>query len=275
MKLQFLGTAAAEGFPSPFCACAKCKRARLLGGRNLRTRSQALIDGTLLIDLNADTLSHSLRWGVDLTRVNHCLITHAHGDHWAPDDLVYLKEPFSHVPKDWDGFTIYGSQDLQPMMETVCSWGVQGVRHQVVEAFQPFTVGRYTVTALKAHHGTKNPFVYAIADGKKTLLYAHDTDIFKEDTWAYLRASGLRFDLVSLDCTEGAMEELNYHGHGCLGRDIRFRQMLKDAGVADENTRFVLNHFSHNGLHGCYDDFAPIAAKEGFITAYDGLELEM
>ena len=275
MKLQFLGTAAAEGFPAPFCSCAKCKRARLLGGRNLRTRSQALIDGALLIDLNADTLSHTLRPGVDLTQVSHCLITHAHSDHWSPEDLRHLKEPFSHVAKNWKGFTIYGSADLKPMMETVGRWGAVGVRHEEISAFTPFPVGKYTVTALKAHHGTENPFVYAISDGEKTLLYAHDTDIFKEETWAHLRTAKLRFDLVSLDCTEGAMEELSYHGHGCLGRDIRFRQMLKAAGVADENTVFILNHFSHNGLSACYDDFAPIAAKEGFLTSYDGMKIEI
>lgn len=274
MKLQFLGTAAAEGFPSPFCACEKCRRARLLGGRNLRTRSQALIDGQLLIDLNADTLAHTQRYGIDLSRVNHCLITHAHGDHWAPDDLVYLKEPYSHVPEDWGGFTVHGSRDLRPMLEQVAAWQVQGVCHNEILPFVPFSVGKYTVTALKAHHGTENPFVYAISDGKKTMLYGHDTDIFQEETWAYLKKSGLRFDLVSLDCTEGAMEELHYHGHGCLGRDLRFRTLLKEAGVANDQTVFVLNHFSHNGLHACYDDFAPIAAKEGFLTSYDGLELE-
>jgi len=274
MKIRFLGTAAAEGFPSPFCACENCVKARALGGRNLRTRSQALIDGKLLIDLNADTLTHAQRYGIDLSRVNHCLITHAHGDHWAPDDLVYLKKPFSHVPEDWGGFTIYGSQDLKPMLELVASWQVQGVYHSEVLPFIPFSVGNYAVTALKAYHGTDNPYVYSISDGSKRLLYAHDTDIFREETWEYLRTGKLRFDLVSLDCTEGATEELNYHGHGCLGRCIRFRQLLQEAGVADSGTRFILNHFSHNGLMACYDDFAPIAAKEGFLTSYDGLELE-
>ena len=48
MKLQFLGTAAAEGFPALFCQCENCKRARELGGRNIRSRSQALVDGKIL-----------------------------------------------------------------------------------------------------------------------------------------------------------------------------------------------------------------------------------
>ena len=274
MKIQYLGTAAAEGLPAPFCDCEKCRRARSLGGKNLRSRSQALIDGQLLLELNADTLSHCQRFGVALWKTNHCLITHDHKDHWAPDDLAYLKEPFTHVPEGWGGFTIYGSSDLNPMMETLASWGIDGVHYQEISAFDPFRVGSYTVTALKAYHGTRNPFVYAISDGQKTILYSHDTDIFREETWAFLRTSGLYFDLVSLDCTEGAMEELNYHGHGCLGRNRRFRQLLMESGVADARTQFVLNHFSHNGLHACYDDFSPIAAKEGFLTSYDGLEIE-
>lgn len=57
MKIQFLGTAAYEGIPAMFCQCEQCNTARKRGGKNLRTRSQALIDGKLLIDFPADTLS--------------------------------------------------------------------------------------------------------------------------------------------------------------------------------------------------------------------------
>ncbi len=275
MKIKFLGTAAAEGIPYLFCACEKCVRARRLGGKNLRTRSQALIDGQLLIDLPADTYAHSLIHGIDFLNIHHCLITHAHRDHWSPEDLVFLMDIYCHPAADWAGFTVYGSADLEPRLQQLAAEGAKWFSKVTVAPFVPFRAGNYSITALKAYHGTANPYVYAISDGSKTVLYAHDTDIFKEETWAYLKTSGLHFDLVSLDCTEGAMEELNYHGHGCLGRNIRFRALLKEAGVADENTVFVLNHFSHNGLHACYDDFAPIAAKEGFLTSYDGLELEV
>lgn len=44
MKFIYLGTAAAEGFPAVFCDCAFCKEARMLNGKNIRTRSQALIN---------------------------------------------------------------------------------------------------------------------------------------------------------------------------------------------------------------------------------------
>ena len=55
MKFKFLGTAAAEGIPGPFCACENCRLAREEGGRSIRGRSQALVDDCLLIDFPADT----------------------------------------------------------------------------------------------------------------------------------------------------------------------------------------------------------------------------
>ena len=61
MKIKFLGTAAAEGFPAVFCNCEYCNKARELGGKNIRTRSQAIIDNKLLIDLPADTYFHFLQ----------------------------------------------------------------------------------------------------------------------------------------------------------------------------------------------------------------------
>ena len=49
MKITFLGTAAAEGIPALFCNCQCCTEARRRGGKNLRTRSQSLINDDLLI----------------------------------------------------------------------------------------------------------------------------------------------------------------------------------------------------------------------------------
>lgn len=64
MKLKYLGTAAAEGWPALFCHCEACKKARKLGGKNIRTRSQAIADNRLLIDFCADTYMHVLQQGL-------------------------------------------------------------------------------------------------------------------------------------------------------------------------------------------------------------------
>ncbi|HBN84914.1 MAG TPA: hypothetical protein DDZ89_13850, partial [Clostridiales bacterium] len=76
MRFKYLGTAAAEGWPAMFCQCEACKKARKAGGKNIRTRSQAVVDDKLLIDFPADTYMHVLYQGLDLANIQHCLITH-------------------------------------------------------------------------------------------------------------------------------------------------------------------------------------------------------
>jgi len=44
MEIQYLGTAAAEGFPALFCDCETCKKARNTGGKDVRTRTQSIVD---------------------------------------------------------------------------------------------------------------------------------------------------------------------------------------------------------------------------------------
>jgi phosphoribosyl 1,2-cyclic phosphate phosphodiesterase len=46
---------------------------------------------------------------------------------------------------------------------------------------------------------------------------------------------------------------------------------MLEEGYADESTIFICNHFSHNGIHVVYDEFVPIAEKEGFLVSYDGM----
>src|SRR5699024_2353371 len=80
MKIHFLGTAAAEGWPGLFCRCKYCDKARELGGKNIRTRSSVIIDDTLKVDFPPDTYHHILRDNIDLATVKHLLITHSHSD---------------------------------------------------------------------------------------------------------------------------------------------------------------------------------------------------
>lgn len=112
MKLQYLGTAAAEGVPSVFCNCTVCQEARIKKGRHIRTRSQALIDDTLLVDFNADTYAHSLRFDIDLSKLEHVIITHAHEDHYYPTELFNRQQGFCHGMKN-ETLTVHGSEDVE------------------------------------------------------------------------------------------------------------------------------------------------------------------
>lgn len=276
MKFQFLGTAAAEGIPALWCRCDACRRSRELGGRAIRTRSQALIDDTLLIDFPADTYKHFLDNRLDLTNVSACLITHSHSDHLYPKDLATLMPGFSHT-QDGYHLSVYGSdkvgEAISDQMSRLEKTGLASFTE--VKAFAPFAVGRYTVTALTAIHDPgAGPLYYMITDGEKTVLYAHDTHFFHDDVWAYFKEQGVHFDLVSLDCTNACLP-LNYIGHMGLAENVQVKERMRSEGMADENTVFVSNHFSHNGISVVYDDFVLAAAKEGFRVSYDGMILEL
>ena len=62
MRIRLLGTAAAEGWPALFCRCPHCARARAAGGRNVRTRAAANVDGVYQFDFGPDVY-HRRRCG--------------------------------------------------------------------------------------------------------------------------------------------------------------------------------------------------------------------
>ncbi len=274
VKIKFLGTAAAEGVPSFFCDCEKCQKSRRLGGRNIRTRSQAIIDGKLLIDFGPDTYSHFVQYGIDFMNVEDCLITHIHEDHLYEKELDYFRAGFSR-PREGYTFTLHGSEDLNTVAADFIEPSRGCLKLNIIKPFEPFSVGEYTVTALKAWHGTENPYIYLISDGKKTALYANDTDIFPEDTWEYLEKIRPHIDLVAMDCTNGNSWEIKYRGHMGMIQNVECKKRLYEMGLTNAGTVHLLNHFSHNGVDVVYDDFVDKAANHGFLVTFDGMEAEI
>lgn len=281
MKFQFLGTAAAEGIPALFCTCDNCRKSRESGGRALRTRSQAIIDDCLLVDFPADSYSHILANKLDLSRVENCLITHKHSDHLYANDIKMLEPSFSHMQEGYK-LTFHGSdkvgEEIRPKISpkmvnaAICEF------HEI-KPFDTFETGtsfsgkKYRVTALPAIHDPKSgPLFYIVSDGEKTVLYAHDTNFFSDEVWEYFAKEKPRFDLVSLDCTN-ACTPMTYVGHMSFDENMQVRRRFIDEGYAGDDTVFVSNHFSHNGKNSVYDDFVPIAAKEGFRVSFDGMTI--
>ena len=54
---------------------------------------------------------------------------------------------------------------------------------------------------------------------------------------------------------------------------VEQKERLLAHGLADESTRWVVNHFSHNGgwLH---EEISREAEKYGFVATYDGMSIE-
>lgn len=277
MKLQYLGTAAAEAVPAPFCQCPVCEEARAKGGRNIRTRSQAMLDGRLLIDLPADTYFHVLRDGLRLYEVNACIVTHCHSDHFYPNELECLASWCAHRKAPCT-FHLFGARPVLRRVELEFPEyehieGEGGLVLHEIKPFEPFTADGYRVTALKADHGAENSVVYTIEKDGKSLLYAHDTGLLPDESMEYLAGADIQFDLVSYDCTHG-MEPHNNHNHLNLEGAVLLRERLREMGRVTSRTVHVINHFSHNGVVG-YDGMQPLAEEKGFLTSYDGMAVEV
>jgi len=276
MKIRYMGTAAAEGCPALFCQCALCQTARKQGGKDVRTRSQALIDDSLLVDFPPDTYQHFLSTPeFDLSSVRHVLITHSHADHFYPLDAALRCNDFA---EGIEGImTLYGNDTVQ----TVWDRTLQGeysiykdlpkrVLFRLLAPFVETQVGDHLVTALPANHKRdENCYIYIIKRQNKRLLYANDTGInFVPEVWDYLK--GLRFDAVSMDCT--AMDRRVGRYHMGLPDNVELKTLLLEMGCADENTVFIVTHFSHfGGL--THEELANRALSQGFETAYDGMTL--
>ena len=277
MKLTYLGTAAAEGWPALFCRCPYCRKALAAGGRNLRTRSQALVNGDLLLDFPPDSFSHMQQNRLDFSAVRWLLVTHGHMDHFYPTDLHLRDDGCYAHDLTAPALDLYGNERVLRLLESESLLRGEepthtGVRPHLAKAFEPFDCGPYRVTPLPANHAAgENALVYLVSDGEKTLLYLHDTGIPDESFFDYFRAHPVRADLISYDCTYVALRS----GGGHLGLDSvpLVRARLEALGVSDARTLSVVNHFSHNGML-IHDELVPEAEKLGFLTAYDGMVVE-
>ncbi len=283
MKLQYFGTAAAEGIPSVFCNCPVCEEARKKKGRYIRTRSQAMIDGKLLVDFNADTYMHSLRYGVNLSALKHLFVTHVHEDHYYPVELLNRRKGYSPIVLE-QTLTVHGSEDLALYAKQ--EWQAVNadsnslsehnrVLFDVLRPYERTAIDGYFVTALPAEHGTPHPYIYIFEKDGKTLFYRNDSGYLTEEHFNYLREKGIQFDLVSYECTwgdEDAKESVQYHLG--LPNAITEREKLIANGNYKKDTVSVITHFSHNISGAGYGNMKKAAKKHGFILAYDGMKIE-
>lgn len=276
MKLKYLGTAAAEGVPAPFCHCKVCDYARAHRGKEIRTRQQAIIDGDLLLDFGPDTYMHSIVHDLDLAAVHSCLITHTHGDHLYAEEFDDRNPVCAIYDTEIPPLYVYGGSGVEKALHPDENGMVirdNRVIFKKVSAFEPFEAGEYRITPLPALHSTEEPLIYLIEKDGKRILYAHDTDVFFEEVWTYLRENKIVLDLASLDCTEG-VKHIDYQGHMNFERDAQVRERMLREGIADEHTIFVTTHYSHNGL-ATYQDAVNSPLSEGFVIAYDGMEIDV
>lgn len=276
MKLQYLGTAAAEGIPAAFCTCPVCRHARQKRGREIRSRSQSLLDGTLLIDFPPDTFYHAAIHALEFGAISALLITHDHFDHWFPPELMNRHSAYQRGAAGI--LHVYGNEAVQRSFEShlKTNFYLQQpidafVQFHCVHSGERFCCGEWEITAVPADHDKQqNCLIFVCKRGGKTVLYGHDTGIcLTKQAWDILKHE--RFDLISLDATLG--RESCPYNHMGLPDVVHFLKKLNGMGCMDEKTVCVISHFSHNGGM-THAELAQWGAAHRIQVAYDGMEIE-
>lgn len=289
MKITYIGTAASEGLPALFCKCPVCTAARKNGGREFRGRSGICVNDKLLVDFPPDIYYGAMRAGVDLSEITDIVVTHAHEDHFDAYELSTRRGPVYCRRENSDELLhVYGNMRAGAELNGYVAGAGDGHGEQggLVFDYAPSfekieTSANVTVTMLPADHDKHQEcrmmFIEERQSGK-TFLYAHDTGLFPTETVEFLRDK--HCDLISLDCTNVLLGTENDRNHMGLSADIHMRNILIENKTADENTKFVLHHFSHNGFlpNGQFrtqSEFEKTAAENGFTMSYDGMSVEI
>lgn len=264
MKVEILGTAAAEGWPGLFCNCRICRQVRKTKGKDIRSRSSVLIDGSVQIDGGFDNFYHSVN--ADFTEVRDIFITHEHSDHFCPEDLYCIF---------FNDISIYGNRKVIDSMKK-CEYMPENFSGlKLMKPFESVITGDgHKITSVKAEH---NPDVtdqlnYITEFNGKTLAYLTDTGLYKdENTWDFFRK--FRFDTVISECTTGWVERDPVYHQTYEGVKV-LRQRFKDMGCITDKTPFYLTHFSHNcGM--LHEEMSRLAEKDGIHICYDGMSINI
>ena len=292
MKLQYLGTAAAEAIPALFCTCEFCEEARRRGDSELRLRSGAVVNDRVLIDCPPDVYESCRRHGIPLEKVTDVVITHIHSDHLAVGELIYRCAPSFCIRSSPEKLRVWGTDAVRRRIEgdPEAKLILQGCEIHTIRYYEPFTVSGVTFTALPANHmqpppeegepcvptSPDTPCNYLLEQDGKRLLYLHDTGVPFEEVFDFLR--GVRLDAVSLDCTCGPQSCC--YGHMGLPENAAVRDRLIRQGSADTETRFFANHFSHNGLRAgdalyTREKLYDACSVHGIVPSHDGMSFTL
>ncbi|MES1228095.1 MAG: MBL fold metallo-hydrolase [Armatimonadota bacterium] len=262
-----MGTGGADGIPAFFSDSRVSIHARKHGGKDVRSRAAALIDGTLKIDLGPDTWAQVASQRLDAMDWSAVLFTHSDADHFAPDELMYALYPFNEC--EYVGFVVYANPYIcQRIREKYPEWPFELVE---THSFVPFRHGEYEITPVRAHHKMdEDAHNFIVQDGRSTLLYATDTGIWDEPTWKAL--AKFRLDCLVLECTE-AFAHTDYDGHLDSREFMDVLARLRSMGVVHEGTRVVTTHHSHNG-EATHAELEQFFAPHQVQVGYDGQVLE-
>ena len=245
MKLKILGTAAAEALPALFCQCELCLEAKRRGGKNIRTRTSAMIGCKYKIDFPPDSYMHMVTYKLDFGKLEYLLITHPHFDHFSMQDLrlyrkhnAYLK---SSTPlKIYMSETAYNSLISSGYINDLSQ--MNSMEFNIVSPYIRYETEDLYFTPVIVNHAKSlicYNFYIEIKNGKN-IFYSLDAKSFPQETISFLK--GCSIDICIADAT-------SLYSPTDTHRDIydvmEFFNFLRKNNILSTNAEFIVNHFSN------------------------------
>ena len=202
-----------------------------------RRLSSTLIDDCLLIDPGPQVLDALEELGKDSKSIQYILNTHSHPDHFSPKTCASLKETGADLVSIKDG-----------------------------EVKQ---IGRYTVRAYKANHGTCNDTVhFIISDGVRTLFYGLDGAWLLYEEFRAIQS--YTPDFAVFDATIGDLDgDFRVFEHNNLNMVLEMKKSLEPY-----IKQFCISHMARK-LHTDHKTLCERMKPHDVLVAFDGLEVEI
>ena len=268
MKVLLMGTGGADGIPALYGDDRVSKYARANGGKDLRTRSAAVIDNDIKLDLGPDTLSQVHRFGLDAREWSALFVTHSDDDHLCLSEIQYGMVPFVECEKL--EYTIYGN-------ELVC----EVIRHRYPEwpidlielrKYEPVVHEEYRITPILAtHKGDEECHNFVIEKDGRKFLYATDTGLYRQEVFDFL--AGWNIHAVVVECSEG-FHKTPYVGHMDLAQCVEQVSRLRENGAIAPGAAIFTTHHTAGG-NATHDELTEALAPYGILPGFDGLSFEV
>jgi phosphoribosyl 1,2-cyclic phosphate phosphodiesterase len=234
-----------------------------------------------------DSFSQTVRYGLDLTELEHLLVTHTHDDHLCLTEILGRE---CAVPVPPQPLHIYLNRAGIPwalgLLRAYMPRAGKAEMEAALDTYLPLLevlrglarAGDLEVTAVKANHRAFGEgefgqnYIVKLQDGRR-LFYALDTGWYGEETWEFL--TGRRADILAMDCTFGGADRgPRPDGHLDIRSMLNMLERLQACGVVGSATRIYATHINHKHslLH---EEMQRVFGQSGFAVtvAYDGLEI--
>lgn len=262
MKLLFLGTGAAD------------TQIHLYEDtKDFRRNSCALVNDDLLIDIgpHAFHFAETKRDETLFDNVKNIIITHAHYDHFNPENFKKVYER--------TGCTLWGNKAcITSLSEAFGEEFAQSVKFVETTPLASYTVGNYNITALYSNHATPNPYevtqMYLIEQNGRYLYYGTDSSWIPTRSWNLIKDKPINAFVTELTCGDLAPDDWRLFEHNTIDMLELMMRMFKKYGRFADDVKFYTTHMAVT-LHKSHAEIEERLAPMDVTPAYDGLEIEI